>query len=205
MDPATIGLLISIAPTVLDLLFGRGHIKESSRQQRYPLENMYGYGLEGYGMYSQGYRYPRRKRELNVKTFYSPEVQPDVIRAAVYKRALARKNPWIEHLEKSHFYENVRKLLQQARATYKPKDPTKRTKTLDRELTKLQAELNILQQEKLARSLEPEYKKTYGEGFKDLTYETVLDDKIARLQNEIARIQQSLQSLKQQPQVLVPQ
>jgi hypothetical protein len=40
MDPATIGLLISIAPTGLDLLFGQGHIKESSRQQRYPLENM---------------------------------------------------------------------------------------------------------------------------------------------------------------------
>jgi hypothetical protein len=55
MDPATIGLLISIAPTVLDLLFGQGHIKESSRQQRYPPENMYGYGLEGYEMYGQGY------------------------------------------------------------------------------------------------------------------------------------------------------
>jgi hypothetical protein len=46
MDPATIGFLISIAPTVLDLLFGQGHIKESSRQQRYPLENMYGYALK---------------------------------------------------------------------------------------------------------------------------------------------------------------
>jgi hypothetical protein len=53
MDPATIGLLISIAPTVLDLLFGEGHIKKSLHQQRYPSENMYGYGLEGYG-----YRYP---------------------------------------------------------------------------------------------------------------------------------------------------
>jgi hypothetical protein len=49
MDPATIGLLISIAPTVLDLLFGEGHIKDSLRHQRYPSENMYGYGLEGYG------------------------------------------------------------------------------------------------------------------------------------------------------------
>jgi hypothetical protein len=205
MDPATIGLLISIAPNVFDLLFGQGHIKEYSRQQRYPLENMYGYGLEGYGMYGQGYRYPRRKRELTVKTFYPPDVQPGVIKAAVFNRALVRKNPWIEHLEKSHFYENVRKLLQEARATYKPKDPTKRKNVLDRELTKLQAQLNILQQEKLARSLEPEYKKTYGEKFKDLTYETVLDDKIARLQNEIARIQQFLQSLKQQPQVLISQ
>jgi hypothetical protein len=189
MDPATIGLLISIAPTVLDLLFGQGHIKDSFRQQRYPLENMYGYGLEGYG-----YRYPRRRRKLTVETFYSPEVQPDVIRAAVYNRAIARNNPWIQHLRKTDFYTKVRQLLQEARATYKPKDPAKRRKLLNQELTKLQAQLNILQQEKLAKSLATEYGDTYGKKYKD-TYDTVLDDKITRLQNEIARIQQSLQSL----------
>jgi hypothetical protein len=55
MDPATIGLLISIAPTVLDLLFGQGHIKESLHPQRYSSKNMLAYGLEGYG---EGYRYP---------------------------------------------------------------------------------------------------------------------------------------------------
>jgi hypothetical protein len=54
MDPATIGLLISIAPTVLDLLFGRGHhIKKEELIQN--LKDMYGYGLEGYGLYGQGY------------------------------------------------------------------------------------------------------------------------------------------------------
>jgi hypothetical protein len=75
MDPATIGLLISIAPTVLDLLFGEGHIKDSFRQQRYPSETMYGYGLEGYGMYGEGYRYPRRRRKLTVETYYPESVQ----------------------------------------------------------------------------------------------------------------------------------
>jgi hypothetical protein len=60
MDPATIGLLISIAPTVLDLLFGQGHIKKSLGHQNYP-DNMYGYSLEGYGMLGEGYRYPRRR------------------------------------------------------------------------------------------------------------------------------------------------
>jgi hypothetical protein len=75
-----------------DLLFGQGHIKESSRQQRYPLENMYGYGLEGYGMYGQGYRYPRRRRKLTVQTFYPPEAQPELIRAAVFNRAIVKKN-----------------------------------------------------------------------------------------------------------------
>jgi hypothetical protein len=189
MDPATIGLLISIAPTVLDLLFGQGHVKESFRQQRHPFENMYGYGLEGYG-----YRYPKRKRRLTVETYYPEKVYPDVIRAATFNRALAKKNPWIEHLDSSGFYTKVRELLQEARKTYKPKDPAKRAKVLDRELTKLQAQLNLLEKEKIAKSLEDEYKKRYGEKFKDLTYETVLDDKIARLRNEIARIQQSLPS-----------
>jgi hypothetical protein len=200
MDPATIGLLISIAPTVLDLLFGQGHIKDSFQQQRYPLENMYGYGLEGYG-----YRYPRRRRELTVKTFYPPEVQPKVIKAATFNRALAKKNDWIQHLRTSGFYDKVRDLLQVAKATYKPKDPTKRKNVLERELTKLQAQLNILEQERNVRSLEPEYKKTFGERFKDYTYDLALKDKIERLQNEIARIQQSLQSLPTgQLQVLVP-
>jgi uncharacterized small protein (DUF1192 family) len=153
---------------------------------------MYGYGLEGYGMYGQGYRYPRRKRRLTVETYYPEKVYPDVIRAATFNRALAKKNPWIEHLEKSHFYENARNLLQEARKTYKPKDPAKRAKVLSRELTKLQAQLNLLEKEKVAKSLENEYRKRYGEKFTDLPYEKVLDDKIARLQNEIARIQQSL-------------
>jgi hypothetical protein len=52
MDPATIGLLISIAPTVLELLFGRGSVIKHELILENPKE-MYGYGLEGYG-----YRYP---------------------------------------------------------------------------------------------------------------------------------------------------
>jgi uncharacterized small protein (DUF1192 family) len=153
---------------------------------------MYGYGLEGYGMYGQGYRYPRRRRKLTVETYYPESAHPELIRAAVFNRAIAKKNDWIQHLEKSGFYDNVRKLLQAARATYKPKDPTKRAKTLARELTKLQAELNVLQKEKAARSLAPEYAQTLGKKYTDITYDTILDDKIARLQNEIARIQQSM-------------
>jgi uncharacterized small protein (DUF1192 family) len=194
MDPATIGLLISIAPTVLDLLFGQGHIKESFRQQRYPLENMYGYGLEGYG-----YRYPRRRRKLTVETYYPESVQPELIRAAVFNRAIAKKNDWIQHLHDSSFYDNVRKLLQAAKATYKPKDPAKRAKILNRELTRLQAELNILQKEQAARSLAPEFAQILGKKYTDLKYEDVLKDKITWLQKEIARIQQSMPTGQLQP------
>jgi hypothetical protein len=57
MDPETIGLLISIAPTVLDLLFGHGqHIKDQTPIQN--LKTMYGYGLEGFGFERERYRYP---------------------------------------------------------------------------------------------------------------------------------------------------
>jgi hypothetical protein len=202
MDPTTIGLLISIAPTVLDLLFGQGHIKKSLHPQRYSSKNMYDYGLEGYGMYGQGYRYPRRRRKLTVETFYSPEVQPELIRAAVFNRAIAKKNDWIQHLHNSGFYDNVRKLLQAARATYKPKDPVKRQKVLNRELTRLKAELKVLQNERAARSLAPKYAQTLGKKYTDLTYDDVLKDKIERLEKEIARIEQSMPT--GQLQLLVP-
>jgi hypothetical protein len=66
MDPATFGLLFSIAPTVLDLLFGEGHIKKSLHPQRYSSKNMLAYGLEGYG---EGYRYPPRVRHLRFYLF----------------------------------------------------------------------------------------------------------------------------------------
>jgi uncharacterized small protein (DUF1192 family) len=47
--------------------------------------------------------------------------------------------------------------------------------------------------------LAPEYAQTLGKKYTDLTYDTVLDEKIARLQNEIARIQQSMPTGQLQP------
>jgi hypothetical protein len=70
MDPATIGLLISIAPTILDLLFGQGYHNLNVQDVQEKQRQMYGYGLEGDGMYGEGYRYPRRKRRLTVETYY---------------------------------------------------------------------------------------------------------------------------------------
>jgi hypothetical protein len=109
MDPATIGLLISIAPAVLDLLFGRGHhIKKEELIQN--LKGMYGYGLEGYGLYGQGYRYlhvegyyeepietgmiqvgPRKGQKLQR---YPPKVDDRWIAAYILNKRLAAKNEW---------------------------------------------------------------------------------------------------------------
>jgi hypothetical protein len=190
MDPATIGRLISIAPTVLDLLFGQGHIKESSRQQSYPLENMYGYGLEGYGMYGQGYRYPRRRRKLTVETYYPPETRPELVRAAVFNRAIAKKNDWISFLRKEKYFEQIRNLLKNAAAKYRAQKPLteKGKKSLEQQLTRLQAELNILQKEAQNKRLAQEFAQKYP----GLDYSKTLEEKIDQIQREINRIQQSM-------------
>jgi predicted ribosome quality control (RQC) complex YloA/Tae2 family protein len=191
MDPATIGFLISIAPTVLDLLFGQGHIKESLRQQRYPLENMYGYGLEGYGMYGQGFHYPRRRRKIpTVETYYPPEAQPKLIRAAVFNRAVAAKNPWLQFLHIEKYFEQIRNLLKKAAEEYRKENPIteKDEKSLRQQLTKLQAELNILQNEAANKSLAEEFTKRYP----GADYSKTIQEKIAKLEKEINRIHQSL-------------
>jgi hypothetical protein len=116
MDPATIGLLISIAPTVLDLLFGRGHhIKDQELTQN--LKDMYGYGLEGYGLYGQGYRYPpvegyydepiiigkiqkgpRAGQEIKR---YPPKISDRWVATYLLNKRLAAKNKWREYATKA--------------------------------------------------------------------------------------------------------
>jgi hypothetical protein len=97
MDPATIGLLISIAPTVLELLFGGNLIKHETVPKK-----MYGYGLEGYG-----YRYPPLPEEyarLPYQTSYGTIERtvrvPNKKWVAAYilnKRAVAN-NKWVNFL-----------------------------------------------------------------------------------------------------------
>jgi hypothetical protein len=134
MDPATIGLLISIAPTVLDLLFGRGHhIKDQALIQN--LKTMYGYGLEGYGYAGEGFRYlpvqgyydepvtiatvqkegPRKGMEIKR---YLPKVDDRWVAAYLLNKRIAARNKWREHATEA---------LQEASKRYledlKAKDP----------------------------------------------------------------------------------
>jgi hypothetical protein len=105
MDPATIGLLISIAPTILDLLFGRGNIIKHETLLENP-ERMYGYGLEGYG-----YRYPPTlgyyEEPIVVGTItqgpfkgfpirrYVPKVDQKWIAAYFLNKKIAGQNRWL--------------------------------------------------------------------------------------------------------------
>jgi uncharacterized small protein (DUF1192 family) len=149
---------------------------------------MYGYGLEGYGMYGEGYRYPRRRRKLSAETYYPEEVHPQLVRATVFNRAVARENPWIRHLRDKGFYDEVRKLLAKYKKDYKPKDPEKRAKSLQREITKLQAQLNVLEGEAKAKTLAPIFSRKYPR----LKYEDVMAEKIKQLQDEITRLKASM-------------
>jgi hypothetical protein len=100
MDPATIGLLISIAPTILELLFGHG--KNAIKQEMFP-KKMYGYGLEGYG-----YRYPPLSGEfigLPIQTKYGVVIRPVRLPskkwAAAYflNKNAVKNNKWVKFLQ----------------------------------------------------------------------------------------------------------
>jgi hypothetical protein len=134
MDPATIGLLISLAPTVLDILFGRGHhIKEEQRIQN--LKGMYGYGLEGYGLYGRGYRYPHVEgyydEPIEMGTIqkgpragqklqrYPPKVDERWIAAYLLNKQLAAKNEWRKYATQA-----LQEASKQYLADLKAKDPT---------------------------------------------------------------------------------
>jgi hypothetical protein len=124
MDPATIGLLISIAPTVLDLLFGRGH-GSVIKHEMFP-KKMYGYGLEGYG-----YRYPPvegyyeepivlgtvskgPRTGLQIKR-YPPKVDKRWVAAYLLNKQ-SKANRWRE-IAKRHLQEASKEYLEELKKT----------------------------------------------------------------------------------------
>jgi hypothetical protein len=134
MDPATIGLLISIAPTVLDLLFGRGHhIKDQALIQN--LKAMYGYGLEGYGYAGEGFRYPhiegyyeepvtiatvqkegpRKGKEIKR---YLPKIDDRWVAAYLLNKRIAARNKW-----RKYATEALQQASQKYLADLKAEDP----------------------------------------------------------------------------------
>jgi hypothetical protein len=133
MDPATIELLITLAPAVLGLLFGRGHhLKEEERIQN--LKDMYGYGLAGYGLYGQGYRYPHVEgyydepvetgtiqegpRKGQKLQRYPPKVDDRWVAAYLLNKQLAAKNKW-----RKYATEALREASKKYLEDLKKKDP----------------------------------------------------------------------------------
>jgi hypothetical protein len=110
---------------------------------------------------------------LTVQTYYPEAVQPELIRAAVFNRAVAKENPWIRHLRATGAYDRIREELRKAALSYKSKNPEKRAKSLAQLLTKLQTQLNILENEAKSRSLASEFSRKYPK----IRYDDILKEK----------------------------
>jgi hypothetical protein len=142
MDPATIGLLISIAPTVLELLFGRGHhIKDQTLIQN--LKTMYGYGLEGYGYAGEGFRYPSieeyyeepitiatvqkegPRKGMEIKR-YVTKINDRWVAAYLLNKRLAAKNEWRKYATRA-----LQQASQEYLADLKAEDPGAYTRAVE--------------------------------------------------------------------------
>jgi hypothetical protein len=103
-DPVTI--LISLAPFILDLLFGEGY--STKHQKINPRDNKMDSAL-----LISGHGFPRRKDFTSDKEFneaYAKEYAKYAVRAAT--------NPWVLFLEKSGFYERMKQELDKLREEY---------------------------------------------------------------------------------------
>jgi uncharacterized small protein (DUF1192 family) len=191
MDPATIGLLISIAPTVLDLLFGSGHHLNTPLLEKTPMYG-YGYSMDGYPLEGLGCRRPRAQR--TVTTIYrDPEVREKYFRYVVFNRAITAENPWVKFLRENNYYQKISDLLKETRVKYRQANPFKPTKknieALQKHIARLKTELSVLQDDALRQKMLPEFRDKFGETADMTPY---IDAKIKKLQEEINRLSKYL-------------
>jgi cytochrome c553 len=115
MDPATIGLILSLAPNVLDLLFGEGFdpkLLSDDRLLKYIANNkkmvdrrMLAKGLEGYR-----FQYPKASA-YRTKEGLSDEYFQKWAEAYAKNKLTAFSNSWIQFLKSKGFYDRMKKEL----------------------------------------------------------------------------------------------
>jgi hypothetical protein len=195
-----------LTPIVLDLLFGNGQkkIRKNFSQFSKNIE-MYGYGydegqgLYGTGLFGTGYRYPKVRRQVTVESLYgSPDYMEKWARAALMNKALAKQNPWIAHLKATGAFDQIRNVLQQARATYKPKDISKLAKTASRRAKKLNILKNYLASGNIGAVQSAYEAKKYAD------FAGTKQEIINRINEELAKLE-ALEKLALQPALPPPQ
>jgi len=145
--------LLTLAPLVLDMLFGG---KEDVEGFHHPTKMYSG------GLYSgAGYRYPKTKRSIVVTYPYS------FTKAAVFNKAIAERNPWVEHLRNTHTYDKIRQLLQEAKKSYVPDHPERTNKSRESRVKILQGIVTAI------NMFKDELKKEYK--YPTPSYDTVLE------------------------------
>jgi hypothetical protein len=191
-----VSILISLAPFILDLLFGGECMKH---QKINPRDNKMDSAL-----LMSGHGYPRRKDYTDEKEFnkaYAKEYAKYAVRAA--------KNPWVLFLEKSGFYERMKQELDQLRDIYdnmkedagfvqlarkdtiNPKVIKALSKKKSKQLDKFKAARDILEQigspnpnpiqEEFMKIIEKEYDKIAKMGFAKEDIEDVLTRALSKL------------------------
>jgi hypothetical protein len=131
IDPATISLILSLAPTVLDLLFGRGHgIKVEALTDEKLLKyignklekmvdrGMIARGLPGYGLEGYGFRYPK-VAGFRTKEGISEEYFKLWAEAYAKNKLTAAANTWVQFLKSKGFYDRMKELATQVNNTMK--------------------------------------------------------------------------------------
>jgi len=148
-----IPIVTALAPYVLDSLFGEGERSEPSvsvgyhqhipKHVRYVVdvndeEKIFSSpSIKEMSLYGSGYRYPSRR---DIKLL----LNQDFAKAKILNRAIAAQNPWIQHLKKTGTYDEIRRLLNEAKKSYVPKDPLSSKKSALSRKRRLEAELEAL-------------------------------------------------------------
>jgi hypothetical protein len=214
-DPVTI--LISLAPFILDLLFGEGHSRASERSEhsmKHRKINPSNIKMDKALLMSGG-AYPRRKDYESDKEFY------DVYAKEYAKYAVkSTANPWVLYLEKSGFYDRMREEIDRLRDKYnqlkidsgipivtKEKHYTKPLSVKkEKQIAKYKAVKDILEQirsnepspikDEFKKLVKKEYEKALKMGFSDEDIKELLERIFSRLIRTIESAEKDLEKYK---------
>jgi len=168
-------VLLTLAPYVLDTLLGG----EEDVQDFHVPTKMYRGGLYS----GAGYRYPKTIRSIVV------EYPQEFAKAAIYNKAIAEENPWVNFLRQRGVYEEIGALLREARDEYRKTHP-------ESDKTRKSKQSRIRRLEGIKSAIE-QYKDALKEGYTyKVPYDQVVAAEISKLQNEIDRLRGVQQQLK---------
>jgi hypothetical protein len=143
MAETVIPILISLAPYILEGLSGEGYKPQHIPKHVWDdIKNISRFSpptiKDKMSLYGYGYRYPRAEREIRLL------LDDKFAKAKILNRAIAAKNPWIQHLKKLGTYEQISALLQEAKKSYKPVNPATSQKSARSRKKRLEAELEAI-------------------------------------------------------------
>jgi hypothetical protein len=131
-------------------------------------------------LFGYGYRYPRAQRKT-IELAYPKEYA----KAAIFNKAVAANNNWVQFLKFNGYYDEIRRILQSASQEYRKSGLAKQYSPEDLEKMKM-AKLRKLNAQAKALSdyykeLEAQYPSKYNEG---LTFQEALNELAYKIDNE---------------------